>query len=121
MKYRSGFVSNSSSASFCIIGINDDEEMIKKILLAENLIDEDYKAEEGYYDDYCLSDAKTVELYGYEGDDYPCYAGIDAEKLLKTMTIPEACEHVSKEIKEKLGIDIPVNKISFHYGEADWY
>lgn len=42
MKIRNGFVSNSSSSSFCIIGMPfDDDDLKKYIAKIENITDED--------------------------------------------------------------------------------
>lgn len=110
MKTRIGFVSNSSSSSFCLIGV-DQDKILQKLMKACGVT---VNSEDG--DDLCgVQDYKGVTFVGAEGECY--WAGMEAEKLLKTMNIPQACEHVQKVIKEKLEIDIPLNKIKFHYGE----
>jgi predicted RNA-binding Zn-ribbon protein involved in translation (DUF1610 family) len=154
MKIRNGFVSNSSSSSFCIIGVGngwvaqlaeaegkhfecfDDYEDVetKKVRNCScdidpnkgkycpecgNLIwgEEEVERDEPEYDDlgYGCCSGKVVDFYG---NDEPSISGIDAEKLLQTMTIPEACRHFQKVIKEKFGIDIPLKAIKFECGEC---
>ena len=110
MKVRLGFVSNSSSSSFCIIGVTNSS-ILKKLMKAENVT---VNTEDG--DDLCgVQDYKVLTFVGAEGECY--YAGMEAEPLLKTMNIPQACEHVQKVIKEKLDVDVPLSSIKFQYGE----
>jgi hypothetical protein len=111
MKIRMGFVSNSSSSSFCIIGV-DNDKILNKLMKAENV----HLNYEEHDDVLCgVQNYKVLTFAGGEGE---CsVAGMEAESLLQTMAIPQACEHVKKEIKDKLGVIVPLNKISFIYGE----
>jgi hypothetical protein len=108
MKIRTGFVSNSSSSSFCIIG-TDNTDLIKKIAEADDVFIDDMLFDRGAY---C---SKNIQYYG---DYSPWYAGIDAEEILNRMTIPEAKKHVSKLLSEKLNLDIPPAELDFLFGEA---
>lgn len=91
MKVREGFVSNSSSSSFCIIGApiehisKDDAEKVK------------WKDKHGHAD--------------YVGE----YIGLNAEELLMDKTIPQASEHVQRYFKETYDIDIPLEYIGFYF------
>jgi len=115
MKIRSGFVSNSSSSSFCIIGITSEQlidEYVEAAGLDLNNLEEIGQGgiySGGYFD-----------LYGnnWEGEGDFDYAGTDAEELLKNMSIPKACKHVQKCLKQIYKLDIPLEEINFHYGEV---
>ena len=104
MKIRTGFVSNSSSSSFCIIGTR---RHAKDIAEKAGVCDEDFG--------YGQCEASGLVFIGTSIDDCTL-AGIDAESLLKTMTIPEAKKHLIKLIKSKFKIDIAA--AVFEYGES---
>jgi hypothetical protein len=82
------------------------------------LIDQLKKAEDKneFECDYGVDCGKLVNFYGYYRNAY--YAGIPAENLLETMTIPEACKHVRKLIKDTYDIDVYDFQIGFYYGEV---
>ena len=108
MKTRNGFVSNSSSSSFCIIGT---EYMIEEIAKKDGVKDEDFG--------YGMAEGKVLEYHGNGfGDDYDAVSGgLNAEKLLTKMTIPQAKLHLKQLIKKKFDIDVPIEQISFEFGE----
>lgn len=70
MKYRSGFVSNSSSSSFCIIGFNANR-------LSE---DEFYEFQDKYGDNLSI----------YDGDEIGQCIGLWAESYLENNSIKQA-------------------------------
>ena len=70
MKYRSGFVSNSSSSSFCIIGFNANR-------LSE---DEFYEFQDKYGDNLSI----------YDGDEIGQCIGLWAENYLTNYSIEQA-------------------------------
>ena len=111
MKVRNGFVSNSSTSSFCIIGVHDSwdaPEWIPPLLEAVGINPLDVCG---------VQEGEILDFVGGESGVF--YAGVDAEALLQTMTIPAACGLIKNLIKEKLGVDIPLEKIGFYYGYVE--
>ena len=97
MKIRNGFVSNSSSSSFCIIGIECDpvSETLDKVKKTLGLNELWLIAEKIEYDGYVM-----------HYDEYGCYIGLDLENADKDKTlnqlIKEADEYLNKiGIKEE--------------------
>jgi hypothetical protein len=120
MKIRIGFVSNSSSSSFCIIGV-DNFHFIQYLAEAEGFNIKSYEIlnheDRDIHLEYGILKGKVVDFFGY---DYTTvkFAGIDAEKLLQTMTIPEACNEFADIIWKKFDIHLPENSINFHFGQC---
>jgi hypothetical protein len=111
MKIRYGFVSNSSSSSFLIVGTTDDR-LIDKILSAKNLTREEVEQDLsfGFYD------GGDIEFLGSET---LCYAGvsIDEEEMnLKPLIVIK--QQFADKLKQKYRIVVPVEKIGLHYGEV---
>ena len=144
MKIRDGFVSNSSSSSFCIVGVSGD---MARLLLSretnsqaprtrpnhgENCECSKCKAWARYscsevdrsvferfsHGRFCPGSDMTVNLEYYGEDGYVHAAGVDAVPLLKTMTLPEACEYVRSRIWRELAVDIPFADFGLQFGEA---
>jgi len=147
MKIRNGFVSNSSSSSFCIIGV--ERSWANRLAVAEG---KNYEGEEpkikvvpgcecnvnraNYCPECGSPKCKTVEVepakepdylghgadfgkvVNFYGGDELQYAGVDAEPLLVDMSIKEAAVHFKALVKQELGVDIPIEKIGFYYGEV---
>ena len=107
MKIRTDFVTNSSSSSFVIVGINDNS-IIKELIKAEG------KTEISC--DYGIDQGKIVDFYGYY--DEADYAGINIENLMETMTLPQLKQYFVDIIKKEYNIDIPLNRVELHYGEV---
>ena len=61
MKIRQGFVSNSSSSSFCIYGITEEESVIKEALIAKGATEEELSDGLGEYLDSWSYDYKKRE------------------------------------------------------------
>ena len=120
MKVRNGFVSNSSSCSFLIVGVSayggrdgsDLSETLKEMAKADG-------CEEMGWGGY--SEGKTLVFLGGEEDEEeeyaPDYVGIEAEQDLKNnKTIGELKQEFLTKVKA-LGFDIPEERVDLHYGE----
>ena len=113
MKIRTGFVSNSSSSSFCIIG-TENANVIYKLLKAEEI---DLDSDENNYIDNGVIGGKVVNFYDGVSGEQPYYAGVDAEPLLKETNIPQACKKFQEMVEKSLGVKIPLSSVKFLYGE----
>ena len=108
MKVRNGFVSNSSSSSFCIYGTDlDMSDLIEKVKLS-NLITEDVMAEmeenEDYWEVSEFIEEKT-NLEVYMNDDY-VWIGRSWSNIGDDETGRQFKENVKSEIEKILGPDI---------------
>jgi hypothetical protein len=113
VKVRNGFVSNSSSTSFLIVGIHDQ-------ITAEKLAKKDGCKEMGWGG---YSEGKTMVFIGNEGgyDDEPYkpdYAGIEAETLLKQNRTVAEIKQIFVDKAALLGITIQPSQVDLHYGEC---
>ena len=112
MKTRIGFVSNSSSCSFLIVGI-DNQELATEMAKADRCTEMGWG---GY------SSGETLVYLGGEGgyDDEPYkpyYAGIEIEHELENKTIADLRkEFIAKA--EDIGFTIPAEQVRLHYGEV---
>jgi len=119
MKIRQSFVSNSSSTSFCIIGLSQYSSGEENTELIQSLADGDVKVDEdGDYDfDSLPYEGKSgLDYYGACGEIY--YVGLQAAPLLEENTLPEAKKKVKTFIRQKCGVDIPLWKIELLFGEV---
>jgi len=119
MKIRQGFVSNSSSSSFLIIGIENDY-LLKEITEKAGLTKENYYGDGEYKDDNdIIFVGAIINTYTKKIEDFE-YIGIEAKQLLKQgKTFDEVKKDFIKKIKTNYGIDIPEKEIDILYGEIE--
>jgi len=127
MKIRQGFVSNSSSSSYLIVGVIDDE-LIKQLLKKDFPYQYDNGIYEGNFINFCCSDylidtnevTEDVEKFVNDLDDLPFIAGIDIEDLFRKQNknLKEIKEYFIKQVKEKFDIEIDIEDVKFDYGEV---
>ena len=101
MKIRNGFVSNSSTTSFCIYGVTSDEEIYD---------DDDYKT-------YQKLMKLGISLFR-EPDSGTSYAGVSFSTIKDDETGKQFKERVEKILKEHLGKKI--EGLEFGIQEGGW-
>lgn len=106
MKIRTGFVSNSSSSSFCIIGTRSR---------VPELVEKAGAKEEDFGHGVCKT--KLLSFHG-SGELTETIAGLPADELLQRMSIPGAKRHFVKYIKKHFGIELDISEVEFEFGEA---
>ena len=99
MKYRNGFVSNSSSSSFCIIGF-----------YANKLSEDEF---------WTLQEKYGSKLSFEEGYDCGQVIGLWAESYLEDNSIKQAMPIVLNDIKEKMSTN-DFNKLVETCGKLDF-
>lgn len=111
MKTRNGFVSNSSSSSFCVIGT--ENSLYLDLLKEKDALNTEDPEHIGYG---MAGKGKTAELDWWENyGDLTC-VGVNVS-ILEKKTLPAARKHVQKIFK-KIGVDVPLAQIDIIYGSA---
>ena len=117
MKIRNGFVSNSSTSSFLIVGTGDDN-LIRKLMNAMKIRD-DEDLPEGFIQfepSFGVHESKPFSIYGDEIS--YAYVGFDIEDDLK-------CGHTLHTLKRSfireaktLGLEVTEKDLNLFYGEV---
>jgi len=120
MKIRTGFVSNSSSSSFCVVG-TDNKQEINKILkyigikLEDGQIPWEDKYPNGFEDgDFGQFTYDDLIIVGQT----PYIIGLSAEEILENTTLKETRKNIIKTLNSKYGTKLEERDIQFHYGES---
>lgn len=115
MKIRNGFVSNSSTSSFCIYGIFEDDSFFSEKLIEKGLLTEDddgealLEAMEKIANDNSL----TLETIG---DSSMTALGGDLSSIPDNVVVGEWKKEIANKIKELFG-----DKVSCEVYLEAWY
>ena len=145
MKIRSGFVSNSSASSFCVLGVSD-QSIIQQIQEAVDCYKEQKKKAlrkpvrgcshdfpknakfctdcgepiwvDSFDEDYFDDMWKDNPYMVFPTDEYGkvAAAGFDNIKVLQESSIREAAVQIATKIKQDLGVDVDPSKIDLRVG-----
>ena len=116
MKIRNGFVSNSSSSSFCIIGMAfDDDDLKKYIAKIENITDED-EIEDIDITDYFYDKNRDIDIERGIGEYYEQHI---LGKYYSAMKDDETKAHFEARVKKLLEDTLPnigeEIRVALHY------
>lgn len=122
MKIRTGFVSNSSSSSFAIFGIEESSSTLAEYLAAmsvkpvlpEGVEPED--VEEDEIDSYQVKELiEEKGLACYDDDSGTLYVGLDFDSLGDDETKNQFKARIAAKLKEIFGKDFEVKSLSGEY------
>lgn len=97
MKIRNGFVSNSSSSSFCILGVEVSKAQYKKLINSDTKLN------------YCRG-VESTDLF---------WAGLDIKEIDGNETLNDFKETVVTFLKRDVDNKISVNRVDWIFGECD--
>ena len=112
MKVRNGFVSNSSSSSFCIYGVSFDlDEMLEKVRATNFLTEDELKEIEQYQEDdetYEITELieRKLNLSLYRNEDNSVWIGNSWSNVGDDETGREFKNKIETELLEVFGPDI---------------
>jgi len=113
MKKRLCFVSNSSSSSFCILGVTS-KEIEKQVDLIKKTTNKVYADEDD--EDFDWYDFETKELTVHYGIDnyYDLYClGISPSKMDENLTVAQNMQNVAELINKTFGTTFTKENIGF--------
>jgi hypothetical protein len=117
MKIRTGFVSNSSTSSFCILGTGD-EKVIKKLLKAEGLLKQADSGDLLSMGQYTGSLVTFVGSGGGADEIYLAGCAIEGD-MLEEKTLSQIRQEFVESVRTHLGVDIDVKVgLRMEYGEC---
>ncbi len=121
MKIRKGFVSNSSSSSFCIVGLGRTWQASK----ATRVIGKISKAAGWNENSYCshgiwhADKLDTFDDLEFLGDEEIYYVGMGLKSMLQEgMTLGEMRTAFIELVDELTGLKIGPEEVDLHYGEV---
>jgi len=109
MKFRQGFVSNSSTTSFCICGICSSESDLEDWLKVKNSDEEDEDYE--FYDiieECCEKEDLSLHMEPYNNF---YYIGIDMKVMKDNETLGDIKNRVKEKLKNLFGDNISKKNI----------
>jgi hypothetical protein len=118
MKIRSGFVSNSSSSSFCIYGAYVDESDMLDLFVNAGLATEEEMKED--FDSYGIADIvcnmeKLKEITFLGNDCGGAYVGIDISRMGEDETKREFKNRSQKLLDDAFGKNVIKGEIIIEY------
>lgn len=122
MKRRTGLISNSSSSSFCIVGVHRNYNSSEKNYLVDQICDAagwDYNTHYISYGEWYKGKPDSFEEIQFLGyDSEICYIGLDFEERFRAgKTLDDIRKEFIDAIQELTNIQVNPYDVDFYYGE----